>query len=69
MLSSIFSVNVTEYCPLNLFYREKEKIWLIPMTKPLIPQKIQKSIVTTQKRHQNFDYITIGKPNKGGQFG
>ena len=39
--------------------KNKEEIWLSPMTKPSYQQKIQKSRVTTQKRHQNVDYITI----------
>ena len=39
--------------------RKKEEISLIVMTKALAPQKSPKSTVTTQKRHQNFDYTTI----------
>ena len=38
---------------------EKKEIWFSPMTKALTSTENPKSNVTTQKRHQNFDYTTI----------
>ena len=39
------------------------------MTKPLHPQTNTKSNVTTQKRHQNFDYKTIADPLRTVSWG
>ena len=43
----------------NDFKRNKNTIWLTSMKKPLHPQQTPKSKVTTQNRHQTFDYTTI----------
>ena len=40
-------------------WEKKEEIWLNSMTKAPTFTKNPKSNVTTQKRHQKFDYTTI----------